>query len=106
MEIHLILDNYGTHKAPSVKRWFERHPEYHLHFTPTSGSWLNQVERFFGKITEKADPPRGRSGACRRLEKAIMEYLADHNENPRPFVWTADAELILNRVQRVCERIS
>jgi len=105
VEIHLILDNYGTHKAPSVKRWFERHPEYHLHFTPTSGSWLNQVERFFAKITEKAI----RRGVFRNvpaLEKAIMDYLADYNENPRPFVWTADAELILNRVQRVCERIS
>jgi transposase len=105
LDVHLILDNYGTHKAPSVKRWFERHPEYHLHFTPTSGSWLNQVERFFGKITEKAIR-RGVFRSVPALEKAIMEYLADHNENPRPFVWTADAELILNRVQRVCERIS
>ena len=66
VQIHLILDNYATHKAPSVKRWFERHPEYHLHFTPTSGSWLNQVERFFGLITERRNPPRGipeRAGA-------------------------------------------
>jgi transposase len=105
VEIHLILDNYGTHKAPSVKRWFERHPEYHLHFTPTSGSWLNQVERFFGKITEKAIR-RGVFRSVAALEKAIMDYLADYNENPRPFVWTADAELILNRVQGVYERIS
>jgi transposase len=105
VEIHLIPDNYGTHKAPSVKRWFDRHPEYHLHFTPTSGSWLNQVERFFGKITEKAIR-RGAFRSVPALEKAIMDYLADYNEDPRPFVWTADAELILNRVQRVCERIS
>lgn len=105
VEIHLILDNYGTHKAPSVKRWFERHPEYHLHFTPTSGSWLNQVERFFGKITEKAIR-RGVFRSVPALEKAITDYLTDYNENPRPFVWTADAELILNRVQRVCERTS
>ena len=105
VQIHIIMDNYGTHKAPSVKRWFERHPEYHLHFTPTSGSWLNQVERFFGLITER----RIRRGVFRSvpaLEKAIMEYLAHHNENPKPFVWTADADLILNKVQRVCERIS
>jgi transposase len=105
VEIHLILDNYGTHKTPAVKRWFERHPEYHLHFTPTSGSWLNQVERFFAAITEK----RIRRGVFRSvaaLEKAIEEYLADHNEAPKPFVWTADADLILNRVQQVCERIS
>jgi transposase len=105
VDIHIILDNYGTHKTPSVKRWFERHPEYHLHFTPTSGSWLNQVERFFAEITEK----RIRRGAFRNvasLEKAIMEYLANHNENPRPFVWTANADLILERVKKVCERIS
>ena len=105
VEIHIILDNYGTHKTPAVKRWFERHPEYHLHFTPTSGSWLNQVERFFAAITEQ----RIRRGVFRSvgaLEKAIMEYLAAHNEDPRPFVWTANADLILDRVKRVCERIS
>ncbi len=105
VEIHIVLDNYGTHKTPRVKRWFERHPEYHLHFTPTSGSWLNQVERFFAEITEK----RIRRGAFRSvaaLEAAIMEYLAAHNENPKPFVWTANAELILERVKKVCERIS
>jgi transposase len=105
VEIHIILDNYGTHKTAAVKRWFERHPEYHLHFTPTSGSWLNQVERFFAAITEQ----RIRRGVFRSvaaLEKAILEYLAAHNENPRPFVWTANADLILDRVKRVCERIS
>jgi transposase len=105
VEIHLILDNYGTHKTPKVKRWSQRHPEYHLHFTPTSGSWLNQVERFFAAITEQ----RIRRGVFRSvaaLEAAIMEYLAHYNENPRPFVWTADADLILNRVKGVCERTS
>jgi transposase len=105
VEIHLVLDNYGTHKAPAVKRWFLRHPEYHLHFTPTSGSWLNQVERFFAEITEK----RIRRGAFRSvpaLEQAIEEYLEDHNRDPRPFVWTADADLILGRVKAICERIS
>jgi transposase len=105
VEIHIILDNYGTHKTPAVKRWFERHPEYRLHFTPTSGSWLNQVERFFAAITEQ----RIRRGVFRSvaaLEEAIIEYLAAHNENPRPFVWTASADLILDRVKRVCERIS
>jgi transposase len=105
LEIHLILDNYGTHKTPRVKRWFERHPEYHLHCTPTSASWLNQVERFFAALTEQ----RLRRGVFRSvaaLEAAIMEYLAHHNENPRPFVWTANADLILERVKKVCERIS
>jgi transposase len=105
VQIHIIMDNYGTHKTPSVKRWFERHPEYHLHFTPTSGSWLNQVERFFAEITEK-QIRRGVFRSVAALEKAIMEYLAAHNENPKPFVWTAGADLILNRVKKVCERIS
>ena len=105
VEIHIVLDNYGTHKTPMVKRWFEKHPEYHLHFTPTSSSWLNQVERFFAEITQK----RIRRGAFRNvagLEKAIMEYLDNHNENPKPFSWTAGADLILNRVKGVCERTS
>jgi transposase len=105
VEIHIILDNYGTHKTAAVKRRFERHPGHRLHFTPTSGSWLNQVERFFAEITEK----RIRRGVFRSvaaLEKAIMDYLAAHNEKPRPFVWTANADLILDRVKRVCERIS
>jgi transposase len=105
VEIHLVLDNYATHKTPAVKRWFLRHPEYRLHFTPTSGSWLNQVERFFAEITEK----RIRRGVFRSvaaLEAAIREYLEHHNASPKPFVWTADADLILNRVKKVCERIS
>jgi transposase len=105
VQIHIIMDNYGTHKTPSVKRWFQRHPEYHLHFTPTSGSWLNQVERFFAEITEK-QIRRGVFRSVAALEKAIMDYLAAHNENPKPFVWTANADLILERVKKVCERTS
>jgi transposase len=105
VQIHLILDNYGTHKTAAVKRWFARHPEYHLHFTPTSGSWLNQVERFFAAITEE-QIRRGVFRSVAALEKAIMEYLAAHNEHPKPFVWTANADLILNRVKKVCERIA
>jgi transposase len=105
VKIHIVLDNYATHKTPAVKRWFDRHPEYELHFTPTSGSWLNQVERFFAKITEK-QIRRGVFRSVAALEKAIMEFLAAHNENPRPFVWTASADLILDKVKRVCERIS
>jgi transposase len=105
VEVHLVLDNYGTHKTAAVKRWFLRHPEYHLHFTPTSGSWLNLVERFFGEITEK----RIRRGAFRSvaaLEAAIREYLEHHNASPKPFRWTADADLILDRVKKVIERTS
>ena len=104
-EIHLILDNYGTHKTPKVKRWLQRHPRFVVHFTPTSASWLNQVERFFAEITEK----RIRRGAfqnVKALEQAICDYLDAHNENPKPFVWTATAELILSRVKDNCERIN
>jgi transposase len=103
--IHVVLDNYATHKTPAVKRWFLRHPEYQLHFTPTSGSWLNQVERFFAAITEDRIR-RGVFTSVRQLERAIADYLAEHNQNPKPFVWTADADAILDRIKRVCERTS
>lgn len=105
IELHLILDNYGTHKAPAVKRWLQRHPRFVLHFTPTSGSWLNQVERFFAEITAR----RIRRGAFRSvpaLESAIHSYLELHNTSPKPFVWTADADLILKKVATACKRIS
>ncbi len=105
VQVHLILDNYGTHKTAAVKRWFLRHPEYRLHFTPTSGSWLNLVERFFAEITTK----RVRRGVFRSvaaLEKAIRDYLEHHNADPKPFVWTASADLILDKVKKICERTS
>jgi transposase len=105
VEIHLVMDNYGTHKAPKVRRWFQRHPEYHLHFIPTSSSWLNQVERFFAEITEKRIR-RGAFRSVKELEQAINEYLENHNRNAKPFVWTADANLILSRIEEVCKRIS
>jgi transposase len=104
-EVHLVLDNYGTHKTPKVIRWFVRHPRYHLHFTPTSGSWVNQIERWFAEITEKRIR-RGSFTSIPSLEKAIHEYLDHNNENPKPFVWTADADLILGKIQRLCQRIS
>ncbi len=103
-EVHLVLDNYGTHKTPKVIRWFARHPRYQLHFTPTSGSWVNQVERWFGEITEKRIR-RGSFKSVLGLEKAIQEYLAYNNEEPKPFIWTADADLIVGKIQRLCERI-
>jgi len=105
MEIHLVMDNYGTHKAPTVKRWLQRHPDFHLHFIPTSSSWLNQVERFFAEITEKRIR-RGAFRSVKELECAIEEYLEQHNENPKPFVWTASANLILERIEEVCKRTS
>jgi transposase len=102
--IHLIMDNYGTHKTPRVKRWLLRHPRYVVHFTPTSASWLNQVERFFAEITQK----RIRRGAFRSvqaLEAAIKDYLEKHNQHPKPFVWTATADLIFKKVQKTCETV-
>jgi transposase len=103
--IHVVMDNYGTHKHPRVRAWFVRHPEFVPHFTPTSSSWLNQVERFFAEITER----RIRRGAFRgvdELERAIEDYLRTHNLDPRPFVWTKDADLILRKVQKVAERLA
>jgi transposase len=105
VEVHLVMDNYGTHKTPKIKRWFQRHPEYHLHFIPTSSSWLNQVERFFAEITEKRIR-RGAFRSVKALEQAIMDYLDRHNQNPKPFVWTATADTILSRIARVCKLIS
>lgn len=103
LEIHLVLDNYATHKTTKVAAWFQKRPRYHLHFTPTSGSWLNQVERWFGKITEQ----RIRRGVFRSVDElitAIDEYIAANNQHPKPFVWTATAELILDRVGSLCNR--
>ncbi len=103
--IHLILDNYATHKTPRVKRWLARHPRFRVHFTPTSGSWLNQIERFFAEITEK-QIRRGSFRSVKALEKAIEAYLAEHNKDPKPFRWTASADLILRKVEEVCKRIN
>jgi transposase len=104
LTIHLILDNYGTHKTPRVKRWLQRHCRYQVHFTPTSASWLNQVERFFAALTEK----RIRRGVFRSvaaLETAIQDYLDKHNQVPKPFVWTATADLIFKKIQKTCETV-
>jgi transposase len=102
LDIHLVLDNYGTHKTPEVKRWLARHRRFQLHFTPTSASWLNLVERFFAEITTK----RIRRGVFRSvadLEEAIHDYLDRHNADPRPFVWTKSAEVILDKERRALD---
>lgn len=103
--IHIVMDNYGTHKTPRVKRWLQRHPRFVVHFTPTSASWLNQVERFFAEITTKRIR-RGAFRSVKALEQAITQYLAQHNDSPKPFQWTATAELILKRVEEHCKRTS
>jgi transposase len=102
-DVHIVMDNYGTHKTPLVKRWFARHTRYHVHFTPTSASWLNQVERFFAEITQRRIR-RGTFSHVRELEQAIHAYLEQHNRDPKPFVWTASSDDILDKVKRFCER--
>lgn len=99
LPIHLILDNYGTHKHPDVKAWFTAHPRYQVHFTPTSASWLNQVERWFAEITRKRIR-RGTFRSVRELEKAIRDYIRAHNQAPQPFQWVASANKIVAKVQK------
>ena len=98
-ELHLIVDNYATHKHPEVLAWLARHPRFHMHFTPTSASWLNMVERFFRDITDKRIR-RGVFASVPELEAAIDEYIAVHNTKPKPFIWTAEASDILAKVTR------
>jgi transposase len=99
LHIHMILDNYGTHTHPDVRTWLDKHPRFHLHFTPTSSSWLNMAERFFAAITDKAIR-RGVFHSVNDLITAIEDYLRVHNNDPVPFVWTATAEDILAKVAR------
>jgi hypothetical protein len=99
LNVHLILDNYATHNHPNVRAWLAKHPRFELHFTPTSSSWLNMVEIFFGRLTDKAIR-RGIFHSVPDLIDAIQVYLAAHNENPKPFQWTATADQILEKVRR------
>ena len=98
-ELHLIVDNYATHKHPQVLAWLAKHPRFHIHFTPTSSSWLNMVERFFRDITDKRIR-RGVFKSVADLKAAIAEYIAVHNAKPKPFIWTAKASDILAKVTR------
>ena len=105
LDIHLVLDNYGTHKTALIHNWLARRPRFHLHFTPTSASWLNQVERWFAEITRQ-QIRRGSYRSTQELETAIEDYLANYNENPKPFVWTKSADQILESLRNYCTRIS
>jgi len=98
-QLHLIVDNYGSHKTKKVKEWLARHPRVHLHFTPTSASWLNMVERLFSDITTKKIR-RGAFTSVKALEADIMDYLKKHNENPKVYTWTKDADTILAKVAK------
>lgn len=99
LDVHIILDNLGTHKHERVKRWLARHPRFHLHFVPTGSSWLNLVERWFSELTMK-QIRRGTFSNVQALKDAILEFLETYHENPRPFVWTARADDILGKVAK------
>ena len=105
LEIHLVLDNYATHKTPLIRSWLAKRPRFHLHFTPIGASWINLVERWFALLTQK-QLRRGVHCSTRALEAAILQYIALSNTSPKPFVWTKTADEILASVERFCRRIS
>jgi transposase len=102
--IHLIMDNASTHKTDAVRAWFAKRPNFHAHFTPTSASWLNQVERFFSTLSEKWIK-RGTHRSVQELEKSIHHYLREYNKTPKPFVWTKSADYILEKVKRAADKL-
>ena len=99
LDIHLVLDNYGTHKTALVRRWLQKRTRYHLHFTPTHASWLNQVERWFALLTQR-QIKRGSHSSVQELEAAIREFITAHNQQPKPFRWTKSADQILASIAR------
>ena len=103
LHVHLILDNYGTHETAKIRRWLAKRPRFHLHFTPTSASWLNLVERWFAALTEK-QLRRGVHRSTKELEAAIAAFIKNHNKNPKPFVWHKTADQILDSIARFCVR--
>ena len=105
LEVHLVCDNYGTHKTPSINAWLAKHPRFHIHFTPTSSSWINQVERWFGFITDELIR-RGSHTSVQALEADIRAWAKGWNEDPKPFIWTKPAEQILESIGRLLTRIS
>jgi transposase len=105
LEVHLVLDNASTHKTPAIRRWLVAHPRFVLHFTPTSASWLNLVERWFAELTTKR-LRRGTHRSVRQLNADIRAWIASWNENPRPFVWTKTADQILESIVRYCTLIN
>jgi len=104
LDVHLVVDNYATHKHPKVKRWLAARPRSHVHFTPTYASWLNQVEIWFNVITQRAIR-RGTFRSVKRLIANITQFTENYNSNTRPFVWTATADSILEQIKRLCQCI-
>ncbi len=105
LDVHLVLDNASSHKTPKVRRWLAAHPRFHLHFTPTSSSWINLVERWFGELTTKL-LRRGAHRSVHALNTDIRQWIDTWNENPRPYVWTKTADQILDSIKRYCQRIN
>ena len=103
LDIHIIMDNYATHKTAVIKTWLARRPHYHVHFTPTSASWINQVERWFAELTRK-QIRRGVHTSTKQLETDIRAFIERHNENPKPYRWTKSADEILASVKRFCQK--
>lgn len=105
MEVHMVLDNYAAHKTAAVRKWIARHPRWQMHFIPTHSSWLNQVERFFAKITTE-QIRRNSFRSVPQLRKCILDYIAAHNRDPKPFNWTASADVILGKVEHLCRELT
>ena len=105
LDVHCVVDNYASHKHPKVRAWLAQRPRWHMHFVPTYSSWLNQVERFFGIITDKAIR-RGSFNSVKELTKRIDSFVRQYNENCKPFTWTATAYSILDKLARLCGRIT
>lgn len=105
LDVHLICDNYGTHKTPAIRAWLAKHPRFHMHFTPTGSSWINQVERWFGYLTDQVIR-RGVHKSVQALESDIRAWIKNWNSDPKPFVWVKTAQEILDSLARYCRRIS
>jgi transposase len=105
LDVHLVCDNDGTHKSPAIGRWLEQHPRFHMHYTPTCSSWINQVERWFAYLTDDL-LRRSDHRSVQALEKDIRNWVAAWNENPKPFIWTKTAEQILESLSRLLQRIN
>ena len=103
LDIHVVMDNASSHKTKPIQDWFAKRPHWHSHFTPTSASWINQVERFFALLTER-QIKRGAHRSTAELEAAIQRYIETHNREPKPFRWTKSADDILTSIERFCQR--
>ena len=104
LDVHIIMDNYATHKTPMIKNWLARRSRYHVHFTPTSASWINQVERWFAELTRK-QIRRGVHTSTKKLEADIRAFIEIHNKSPKPYKWTKSADDILASVKRFCQKV-